>query len=552
RVAHNGVVSTYAGGGTQTSDGVTPLSAQLGYLQDVSVDSAGTVYLAETSTNRIRKVQNNQITAVVGSGTAGNPERGIDALTANVFHPVSVVSGNPSQLYFVFQAMELVSPVPNGRRVFGVGINNELEIVFGENGLTWGANLDTRFTQLREASGIAFHPSGDIYYTDAQNHVVMRIHKGSRGQDVVSRFAGIGLSGCTDVLGSDPGALILNEPTGIAITENGDIFVSDTGNHRILKFHEGPFNYDIGRATGRTCGAAPFAPMYNGYNFPEYDDYGNEIPQAPAVCGIYTPYPTAMAADPSGNVYAVLAATSEIVRIAPSGTARYFVGGCDTIATLPTREKLLGITSDGEGNIYVSDGEASKIHRIGSDNVGVTIAGTGARGSTGDGGPALSAQFEYPAALAYDNDRLYVADGGSIVRVHVLDGVGNPDFAELPPGYNVSPGSTRIRVIETKEDETRRVTLLVGGRLNNTCGTGTVQGSSDSSELFDQLSASLSNYCRARIRALAGKTGCDAQTNQSALVFAQSFSSVYETENPGSVARNAPSSNIIKVDRECF
>ncbi|MEZ4751089.1 MAG: hypothetical protein R3B54_10845 [Bdellovibrionota bacterium] len=261
RVAENGNVSTFAGGGSQTSDGASPLSAQLGFLQDVSVDSAGTVYMAETSTNRIRKIQNNQVTTVVGSGQEGSPSPGDNALAANVFHPISVVSGSPSELFFAFQLLEQVSPAPNGRRVFGLGEGNELKVVFGETGLELVTSLDTRFTQLREASGIAFHPNGDIYYTDAQNHLVMRIHKGNRDQDVVTRFAGIGLSGCTNLLGGNPGVVVLNEPTGIAITENGDIFVSDTGNHRILKFHEGLFNFNISKVAGQGLRREPFPPL---------------------------------------------------------------------------------------------------------------------------------------------------------------------------------------------------------------------------------------------------------------------------------------------------
>ncbi|MCB0418105.1 MAG: hypothetical protein KDD39_10665, partial [Bdellovibrionales bacterium] len=210
RVAENGMVSTFAGGGTQTTDGASPLAAQLGYLQDVSVDSAGTIYIADSDVNRIKKIENNQVITIVGSGDEGNPSHGDSALSAAVFHPFSVVSGSPSQVYFAFQLFEQVSPAPNGRRVFGLNESNELKVVFGEATIDLNLSPDTRFAQLREASGIAFHPNGDIYYTDAQNHLVMRIHKGSRGQDVVSRFAGIGLSGCTNVLGGNPATLVLN------------------------------------------------------------------------------------------------------------------------------------------------------------------------------------------------------------------------------------------------------------------------------------------------------------------------------------------------------
>src|SRR5690242_19208818 len=63
---------------------------------------------------------------------------------------------------------------------------------------------------------------------------------------------------------------------------------------------------------------------------------------------------------------------------------------------------------DSPGNIYFSSRHA--IYKL-AGNVITRIAGTGRPGFSGDGGPALDAQFNDPAALALDRaGNLYIAD----------------------------------------------------------------------------------------------------------------------------------------------
>jgi sugar lactone lactonase YvrE len=92
-------------------------------------------------------------------------------------------------------------------------------------------------------------------------------------------------------------------------------------------------------------------------------------------------------------------------------------GGPETLAQLnsPT-----WVARDSAGNLYISD-QGNHVVREVAAGTGVisTIAGTGKIGSSGDGGPATSAEFEVPGALALDQNRnLFIGDNGSgLVRI---------------------------------------------------------------------------------------------------------------------------------------
>ncbi|MFE9360297.1 hypothetical protein ACFYPB_40365 [Streptomyces olivaceoviridis] len=68
----------------------------------------------------------------------------------------------------------------------------------------------------------------------------------------------------------------------------------------------------------------------------------------------------------------------------------------------------------GDGTVFVADAMNRRVRRIGADGVIVTVAGDGTRGSGGDGGPALQAQFVSPCAVAAGGDgTLFVGDAGA-------------------------------------------------------------------------------------------------------------------------------------------
>jgi sugar lactone lactonase YvrE len=64
-----------------------------------------------------------------------------------------------------------------------------------------------------------------------------------------------------------------------------------------------------------------------------------------------------------------------------------------------------------DGAIYIADSANNRIRRVGEDGVITTVAGNGARGYSGDRGPALNAAFNNPSAVAFDEEgNLWIAD----------------------------------------------------------------------------------------------------------------------------------------------
>ena len=88
------------------------------------------------------------------------------------------------------------------------------------------------------------------------------------------------------------------------------------------------------------------------------------------------------------------------------------------------------ICVDGKGNTYVCEREGNTLRRIDASSIITTVAGTGAQGYSGDGGPAVECEFNGPKAIRCDRDgnvlivdtenhaiRKYHADSGIISTV---------------------------------------------------------------------------------------------------------------------------------------
>ena len=79
-------------------------------------------------------------------------------------------------------------------------------------------------------------------------------------------------------------------------------------------------------------------------------------------------------------------------------------------ATSAQISQPFGVALDEDGALYVGDRGNFRVRKVGGDGVIETLAGTGVEGATGDDGPALEATFGFVARLALDGDGLLVAD----------------------------------------------------------------------------------------------------------------------------------------------
>ncbi len=149
-----------------------------------------------------------------------------------------------------------------------------------------------------------------------------------------------------------------------------------------------------------------------------------------------------MATDSSGNFYFGslhsvfrVDASGTLTRVA--GTGRAGVSGDNGPAIAAQLQFPDGIVVDSAGNLFVSDKTANLIRKISGGNI-TTYAGTGLAGYSGDGGPATAAQFNGPSGLALDAaGNLYVADTtNSAIRKIAANGTITTVAGNGPAGYN--------------------------------------------------------------------------------------------------------------------
>lgn len=133
--------------------------------------------------------------------------------------------------------------------------------------------------------------------------------------------------------------------------------------------------------------------------------------------------PTAIAVAPDGSLVIADQVGNRVFRYVPSGALTVIAGdgtqataqdGALAIASPMSRPA--GVAVDANGTIYIGESGGHRVRTIDSNGLLQTVAGTGAPGHTGDGGPATAAQLNEPAGLHFADGVLYVTD----VVAHVV------------------------------------------------------------------------------------------------------------------------------------
>ncbi|MEW6203079.1 MAG: fibronectin type III domain-containing protein [bacterium] len=249
----------------------------------------------------------------------------------------------------------------------------------GTAGLADGTGTSAQFwSPVR----VAVDSSGNVYVADLNNHSIRKIT--SVGD--VTTFAGSGTNGFADGTGT---SAQFTSPWGIAVDSAGNVYVADTGNHRIRKIT--PAGVVTTLAGSGTAGYADGTGASAQFNNPE-----------------------GVAVDSSGNVYVADTTNERIRKITPAGDVTTLAGSgtqgfADGTGTSAQFFTPSGITIDSAGTLYVADVDNNRIREITPAGVVTTLAGAGTAGFAD--GAALSAQFQYPYGVAaYSSTLIYVAD----------------------------------------------------------------------------------------------------------------------------------------------
>jgi hypothetical protein len=185
----------------------------------VAYDAAGDLFIADTARNQVFEISvGGAVTVVAGNGTQGFSGDGGPATAAELNAPMSVAVTADGTLYIADTGNQRIRAVQGGNITTFAGS--------GARGFAGDGGPATA-AALNQPVAVTLDPSGALLICDQGNERVRRI---STGQ--IATIAGNGVQG----FAGDGGlatAAELNEPSGIAATVDGRIFIADTNNQRI-------------------------------------------------------------------------------------------------------------------------------------------------------------------------------------------------------------------------------------------------------------------------------------------------------------------------------
>lgn len=160
-------------------------------------------------------------------------------------------------------------------------------------------------------------------------------------------------------------------------------------------------------------------------------------------------HPCDLAAAPDGSLYVSDVMDRRVLKISRGGAVSVVAGGCIAgslgdggPAALALLKAPEGIALGPDGSLYIADKLDHRIRKVAPDGIITTVAGTGAAGYSGDGGPAVLARLAFPEGIAVGPDgSVYVADTGNHrIRKITPDGIITTVAGTGTPGYSGDGG----------------------------------------------------------------------------------------------------------------
>ena len=454
-----GDIYTIAGTGLPgfSGDGGPATSAELFAPQDVAVDGAGNVLIADPGNMRMRVVAAatgtfygqamtaGDIYTVAGDGTGGFSGDGGPATSAELNFPQGVALDGAGNVLIADARNERVRVMAARTGTFyGQAMTaGDIYTIAGDGrGGFAGNGGPATSAELNFPQGVALDGTGNVLISDITNDRVRVVAARTGtfyGQAMTAghiyAVAGNGTAGFSGDNAPATGAQLLR-PFAVATDPKGNLLIADSGNDRVRV---------KASRTGTFYGQAMTAgDIYTIAGDGTVGFSGDGGPAIRAALG----GPVGMAVDGAGNVL-IADSGNERVRVAAARTGTFYGqamtagdiyaiagdgrsgfagdGGPATSAEL----SLQGVAVDGAGNVVIADTNNHRV-RVVAAATGTfygqamtagdiyTIAGTGIPGHSGDGGPAIKAELRFPQSTAVDGaGNVLIADSGND-RVRVV------------------------------------------------------------------------------------------------------------------------------------
>ena len=254
---------------------------------------------------------------------------------------------------------------------------------------------------------VALDKQNNLYFCDNYNQ---RVRKINLADGTISTIAGTGSGGFN---GNGGPAIVaqVQSPMGIAVDQSGNVYFSDCDNNCIRKINtQGIISNYAGNAYGHGTGGGGF--------------WGDGKAAANAELN----HPKGLAIDAGGNLYFADCFNHRIRKVSSNGIISTVAGegasgflGDEGAAINALLNYPNDVAVDRQGNLFICDHTNNRIRVVNNHGIITTIAGTGDKGFSGDGGPAKKALLANPSFVTVAPDgNLYIGDNDN-ERIRMVD-----------------------------------------------------------------------------------------------------------------------------------
>ncbi len=255
-----------------------------------------------------------------------------------------------------------------------------------------GDNGSATNAALSQCQGVALDAAGNLFIADSGNHRICKVATNG----IISTVAGNGRAGYAGDGGAATNANLAG-PQAVAVDSLGNLFVADTGNDCIRKV-------DTNGIVSTVAGTGFFPGSF-------YGDGGLAI-------NARLNSPSDIACNAAGELFIADAYNQRIRKVDTNGLIKTIAGnGSNTysgdggLATNAALNTPRGVSVDSSGNVFIADSNNNRVRKVSSGGVITTVAGKTTNGFVGDGGLATNARLYDPIRVTVDGSgNLFISD----------------------------------------------------------------------------------------------------------------------------------------------
>ncbi|TVY08269.1 stalk domain-containing protein [Paenibacillus cremeus] len=197
------------------------------------------------------KGANNQIlldiTTAAGNGTLGSQNGA--ALSTTFRSPSGVAVAPDGSVLIADTRNQMIRKLAGGQVSTYAGVLFKKDV----KGFPVGAMLDgeASLSMFQEPMGMAFDSKGNLYIADSANHAIRKVDASTQQ---VSTLAGSGLLGSKDGTGKSAS---FQQPSDVAVAADGTVYVADTLNHLIRSISPAGVVTTLNAASNRVVEVSP-------------------------------------------------------------------------------------------------------------------------------------------------------------------------------------------------------------------------------------------------------------------------------------------------------